>query len=152
MIKLVCVGKIKEDFIKNGIAEYSKRIGAFDHFSIVEVKEVNTKTPLENMALEGENILSKINDEEFVITLEIDGKMFSSEEFARFIDTKKTYGTSKLTFVIGGSNGLDKAVKQRSNYALSFSLFTFPHQLMRLIFTEQLYRAYTIINNQEYHK
>ncbi len=152
MIKLICVGKIKENFIKEGIAEYTKRISAFDNFNLVEVKEVNTKTPLENMALEGDNILNKIADDEYVITLEIEGKMFDSPAFAEFIDNKKTYGTSKITFVIGGSNGLSSRVKKRSNFALSFSNFTFPHQLMRLIFVEQLYRAYTIINNQEYHK
>lgn len=152
MIKLVCVGKIKERFIQDGINEYTKRLTAFENFSIVEVKEVNNKTPLENMTIEGENILSKIGNDEFVITLEIEGKTFDSIELAKFIDNKKTYGVSKITFVIGGSNGLSSAVKQRSNFALSFSRFTFPHQLMRLIFVEQLYRAETIINNQEYHK
>lgn len=152
MIKLVCVGKIKEKFIQDGINEYTKRLTAFENFSIVEVKEVNNKTPLENMTIEGENILSKIGNDEFVITLEIEGKTFDSIELAKFIDNKKTYGVSKITFIIGGSNGLSSAVKQRSNFALSFSRFTFPHQLMRLIFVEQLYRAETIINNQEYHK
>ena len=152
MIKLVCVGKIKEKFIQDGINEYTKRLTAFENFSIVEVKEVNNKTPLENMTIEGENILSKIGNDEFVITLEIEGKTFDSIELAKFIDNKKTYGVSKITFVIGGSNGLSSTVKQRSNFALSFSRFTFPHQLMRLIFVEQLYRAETIINNQEYHK
>lgn len=152
MIKLVCVGKIKERFIQDGINEYTKRLTAFENFSIVEVKEVNNKTPLENMTIEGENILSKIGNDEFVITLEIEGKTLDSIELAKFIDNKKTYGVSKITFVIGGSNGLSSTVKQRSNFALSFSRFTFPHQLMRLIFVEQLYRAETIINNQEYHK
>mgnify|MGYP003301364739 FL=1 len=152
MIKLVCVGKIKENFIRDGITEYTKRLSAYDSFSIVEVKEVNTKSVSDNMKNEGENILNKIGDDEFVITLEIEGKMLDSKELATLIDNKKTYGTSKITFVIGGSNGLSQEVKNRSNYALSFSRFTFPHQLMRLIFVEQLYRAFTIINNQEYHK
>ncbi len=152
MIKLVCVGKIKEKFIQDGINEYTKRLGAYETFSLVEVKEVNTKTPLENMQIEGVNILNKIGNDEFVITLEIEGKSLDSVELANFIETKKTYGASKITFVIGGSNGLSTDVKKRSNFALSFSKFTFPHQLMRLIFVEQLYRAQTIINNQEYHK
>lgn len=152
MIKLVCVGKIKENFIKEGIKEYQKRLSAFENFSLVEVKEVNSKTPAENMRQEGENILNKIDDDEFVITLEIEGKMLDSIQLAEFLDSKKTYGTPKITFVIGGSNGLSNVVKKRSNYALSFSQFTFPHQLMRLIFLEQLYRAETIINHQEYHK
>lgn len=152
MIKLVCVGKIKEKFIREGIDEYTKRLSIFENFSLVEVKETNSKTPIENMKAESETILSKINDDEFVVTLEIEGKMLDSIELANFIETKKTYGTSKITFVIGGSNGLYETVKKRSNYALSFSRFTFPHQLMRLIFLEQLYRAETIINHQEYHK
>lgn len=152
MIKLVCVGKIKENFIKDGLSEYQKRLSAFENFSLIEVKEINSKTPLENMKLEGENILNKIGDDEFVVTLEIEGKMLDSIGLADFIESKKTYGTSKITFVIGGSNGLSSEVKKRSNYALSFSRFTFPHQLMRLIFLEQLYRAETIINHQEYHK
>ncbi|MBQ8293420.1 MAG: 23S rRNA (pseudouridine(1915)-N(3))-methyltransferase RlmH [Bacilli bacterium] len=152
MIKLVCVGKIKEKFIREGIDEYTKRLSAYENFSLVEVKEVNSKTALENMKAEAEFILSKINDDEFVVTLEIEGKMLDSVELAEMIETKKTYGTSKITFVIGGSNGLHESVKKRSNYALSFSKFTFPHQLMRLIFVEQLYRAETIINHQEYHK
>ena len=152
MIKLVCVGKIKENFIKDGISEYTKRLSNYDSFSIIEVKEVNTKSIIDNIKSEGENILNKINDDEYVITLEIEGKMLDSKELATFIDNKKTYGHSKITFVIGGSNGISNEVKQRSNYALSFSRFTFPHQLMRLIFVEQLYRAFTIINNQEYHK
>lgn len=152
MIKLVCVGKIKEKFIQDGINEYVKRLTAYEHFSLIEVKEVNTKTPLENMQQEGTNILNKIDNDDFVITLEIEGKELNSVELANFIDNKKTYGSSKITFVIGGSNGLSSEVKKRSNFALSFSHFTFPHQLMRLIFVEQLYRAETIINNQEYHK
>lgn len=152
MIKLVCVGKIKEKFIQDGINEYTKRLSAYENFSLVEVKEVNTKTPLENIQLEGVNILNKIGSDEFVITLEIDGKSLDSIALATLIENKKTYGTSKITFVIGGSNGLSSEVKSRSNFALSFSKFTFPHQLMRLIFVEQLYRAETIINHQEYHK
>lgn len=152
MIKLVCVGKIKEKFVREGIDEYVKRLSIFENFSLVEVKETNSKTPMENMKIESEAILNKINDDEFVVTLEIEGKMLDSVELANFIETKKTYGQSKITFVIGGSNGLYESVKRRSNYALSFSRFTFPHQLMRLIFLEQLYRAETIINNQEYHK
>lgn len=152
MIKLVCVGKIKENFIKDGINEYTKRLSNYDTFSIIEVKEVNTKSISDNIKSEGENILNKISEDEFVVTLEIEGKMLDSKELAHFIDNKKTYGHSKITFVIGGSNGISNDVKLRSNYSLSFSRFTFPHQLMRLIFVEQLYRAFTIINNQEYHK
>ena len=152
MLKIVCVGKIKEDFFEKGIKEYTKRISGFSKFNIVEVKEVNTNDISKNIFQEGKNILEKINNDEYLITLEIKGKTLDSVEFANLISNKLTYGYSKITFVIGGSNGLDEAVLKRSDYSLSFSSFTFPHQLMRLILTEQIYRALTIINNKEYHK
>ena len=152
MIKILCVGKIKERFFTDGIAEYEKRLNAFTKFSIVEVKEVNTNDINKNILEEGKNLVSKITEDEFVITLEINGKMIDSVELAKLIEEKLTYGFSKLTFVIGGSNCLSDDVIRRSNYHLSFSKFTFPHQLMRLILTEQIYRALTIINNKEYHK
>lgn len=152
MIKILCVGKIKERFFTDGIAEYEKRLNAFTKFSIVEVKEVNTFDINKNILEEGKNLLSKITEDEFVITLEINGKMIDSVELAKLIEEKLTYGFSKITFVIGGSNGLSDDVIRRSNYHLSFSKFTFPHQLMRLILTEQIYRALTILNNKEYHK
>ncbi|MBE6131491.1 MAG: 23S rRNA (pseudouridine(1915)-N(3))-methyltransferase RlmH [Erysipelotrichaceae bacterium] len=152
MIKILCVGKIKERFFTEGIVEYEKRLNAFTKFSIVEVKEVNTNDINKNILEEGKNLLSKITEDEFVITLEINGKMIDSVELAKLIEEKLTYGFSKLTFVIGGSNGLSEDVIRRSNYHLSFSKFTFPHQLMRLILSEQIYRALTIINNKEYHK
>jgi 23S rRNA (pseudouridine1915-N3)-methyltransferase len=152
MIKILCVGKIKEKFFTEGICEYQKRIDAYTKFSIVEVKEVNTLDINKNITEEGKNLLSKISEDEFVITLEIKGKMIDSVELARLIEEKMTYGFSKITFVIGGSNGLSSDVIKRSNYHLSFSEFTFPHQLMRLVLIEQIYRALTIINNKEYHK
>ena len=152
MIKILCVGKIKEKFFTEGICEYQKRIDAYSKFSIVEVKEVNTLDINKNITEEGRNLLSKISEDEFVITLEIKGKMIDSVELARLIEEKMTYGFSKITFVIGGSNGLSSDVIKRSNYHLSFSEFTFPHQLMRLVLIEQIYRALTIINNKEYHK
>ena len=152
MIKILCVGKIKEKFFTDGICEYQKRIDAYTKFSIVEVKEVNTLDINKNITEEGRNLLSKISEDEFVITLEIKGKMIDSVELARLIEEKMTYGFSKITFVIGGSNGLSSDVIKRSNYHLSFSEFTFPHQLMRLVLIEQIYRALTIINNKEYHK
>ncbi len=152
MIKILCVGKIKEKFFTEGICEYQKRIDAYTKFSIVEVKEVNTTDINKNITEEGKNLLSKISEDEFVITLEIKGKMIDSVELAGLIEEKMTYGFSKITFVIGGSNGLSSDVIKRSNYHLSFSKFTFPHQLMRLVLIEQIYRALTIINNKEYHK
>lgn len=152
MLKIVCVGKIKEDFFTDAIEEYTKRISGYTKFRICEVKEINTKLIEKNILDEGKNILEKIDEDEFVITLEIKGKMIDSVELANLISTKQTYGKSKITFVIGGSNGLSDEVIKRSDYHLSFSKFTFPHQLMRVILVEQIYRALTIINNKEYHK
>ena len=105
-----------------------------------------------NIDNEGENILEKITKDEYVITLEISGKKLDSIELSKLIHDLPTYGNSKITFVIGGSNGISEKVKKRSNYQLSFSDMTFPHQLMRLILLEQIYRALTIINHKEYHK
>jgi 23S rRNA (pseudouridine1915-N3)-methyltransferase len=152
MIKILCVGKIKESFFTEGIKEYQKRIEGYTKFSILEVKEVNTQDINKNILEEGKNLLGKIAEDEYVITLEIKGKRIDSVELAKLIEEKQIYGFSKITFVIGGSNGLSEEVIRRSNYHLSFSEFTFPHQLMRLILAEQIYRALTIINNKEYHK
>ena len=152
MLKILSVGKIKEKFFVDGIKEYEKRINAYSKFEIVEVKEVNTPDVNKNIIQEGKNLLEKIQNDDFVVTLEILGKNIDSVELANFIRDNLTYGNSKITFVIGGSNGLSEEVKKRSNYSLSFSKMTFPHQLMRLILIEQIYRALTIINNKEYHK
>lgn len=152
MYKIVCVGKIKEDFITKGINEYTKRISAFTKLDIVEVKEVNTNNISNNMKEEANNILQKINKNDYVITLEIEGKRLDSVQLSKQLENLVTYGNSNIVFIIGGSNGLDKSVKERSNLALSFSDFTFPHQLMRLILVEQIYRSLTITHNKEYHK
>lgn len=149
MIKIVCVGKIKEKYFDNAIREYLKRISRYTKICIVEVPdEANVEKALK---IEGEKILSKIGKDEFVITLDIYGKSISSLEFAKKIDNLFN-NNSKLTFVIGGSYGLSGEVKKRSNYALSFSKMTFPHQLFRVILLEQIYRAYKINNNESYHK
>ena len=139
MLKLVCVGKIKEKFLIDGINEYSKRINGYDKFQIIEVKEFNQKTIKQNMQDEAKAILQEINDKDFVITLEIKGKMLSSPVLAEEILKIKNYYSTSIVLVIGGSNGLDDSVISRSNYHLSFSKLTFPHQLMRLIVVEQLY-------------
>lgn len=152
MYKIVCVGKIKEDFITKGINEYTKRISGFTKLEIIEVKEVNTNNISNNILEEGNNILKKINKDDYVITLEIEGKSIDSVELSKQLEFLRTYGNSSIVFVIGGSNGLSEDVKKRSNYKLSFSKFTFPHQLMRLILVEQIYRSLTIENNKEYHK
>ena len=157
-IKIVTVGKLKEKYLKDGIAEYSKRIS---RFAIVEMIELaDEKTPdrasdSENekiLDLEGNRILSKIGDREFVIVLAIEGKTLSSEEFSKQLEQASINGYSTLTFVIGGSLGLSPQVKKRANLFLSFGRLTLPHQLMRLVLTEQIYRAFTIQQGSPYHK
>lgn len=152
MYKIVCVGKIKEQYLADAINEYVKRIKGFQKINIIEVKEINTKDVKFNLKEEGKNILANINQDEYVITLEILGKILDSVEIAKKIEQVQTYGKSVITFVIGGSNGLDEEVKKRSDFAWSFSKLTFPHQLMRVMLVEQIYRLLTINNNKEYHK
>ena len=144
MIRIVCVGKIKEKFYRDAIDEYLKRMSKYHKVEIVEVMDSNMKN-------EAVDILKKITDKEFVVTLEIDGNNISSLELSSFID-KTLINNSVITFVIGGSDGLDEEVKRRSNYKLSFSKMTFPHQLFRVILLEQIYRSFKIINNETYHK
>lgn len=150
MIKIICVGSVKEPSLKTLIAEYLKRISKYTKIEIVELPDYNLdiKAALKQ---EGSNILKKIDSKDFVITLEIDGKMLNSLELAEKIRTIQINNPT-IAFVIGGSNGLDESVKARSNYALSFSKLTFPHQLFRLNLLEQIFRAYKIINNEAYHK
>ena len=152
MYKILCVGKIKEKFLTEGILEYKKRIDGYSKIEIVEVKEYNTSDVSKNIENEGMELLNKINKDDYVITLEILGKKLDSISFSKQIENIMNYYSSKIVFVIGGSNGLSESVKNRSNFKLSFSDMTFPHQLMRLILIEQIYRALTIINNKEYHK
>ena len=149
MIKIVCVGKIKEKFLSLAIAEYLKRLSKYTKIDIVQVPdEANAEKALK---VEGEKILSKIKPDEYVIALDISGDSISSIDFAKKIDSVFN-NYSKLTFVIGGSYGLSSLVKKRSNYLLSFSKMTFPHQMFRVILLEQIYRAYKINNNESYHK
>ena len=157
-ITLITVGKIKDKYLRDAIAEYSKRLSRYCKLEILEVAD--EKTPdqasevVENSIRdkEGERILKQIRDDMYVITLEIGGKMLSSEELAEKIDSLGIQGKSSIAFVIGGSIGLGEAVLKRSDYALSFSKMTFPHQLMRVILLEQVYRSYRIINGEPYHK
>ena len=146
-MKIICVGKIKEKFFRDAIEEYVKRISKYIKLEIVEIPDESDF----NLKKEGDKILSKIKDSDYVITLEIEGNSLDSLEFARKIDNN--FNSNKnLTFVIGSSYGLDDLIKQRSNYRLSFSKFTFPHQMFRVMLLEQIYRAYKINNNENYHK
>lgn len=157
-ISVLCVGKIKEKFYSDAVAEYMKRLTRYCKPEIIEVQDEKTPDEAgENEEIrikqkEGERIISKIRDDMFVITLAIDGKKLSSTELADKINGLGLSGTSHICFVIGGSLGLSKEVLDRSDMKLSFSDMTFPHQLMRVILLEQTYRAYRIINGEPYHK
>ena len=157
-ITLITVGKIKEKYLKDAITEYTKRLSKYCKLDIMEVQDEKTpdqasETVEESIrSKEGERILKYIRDDMYVITLEIGGKMLTSEELAEKIEKLGIQGKSSIAFVIGGSIGLGKAVQKRSNYALSFSKMTFPHPLTRVILLEQVYRSYRIINGEPYHK
>lgn len=149
-IKVVTVGKLKEKYLKDGIAEYSKRISRFAKFEMIELSDEKTPdkaSESENqkiLEIEGQRILSKIADRDFVIVLAIEGKTFFSEEFSKQLEETSIKGFSTLTFIIGGSLGLSSSVKNRANLSISFGRLTLPHQLMRLVLVEQIYRAFTI--------
>lgn len=157
-ITVITVGKIKEKYLKDAIAEYSKRLSKYCKLEIVEVADEktpdNASETVENQirAKEGERILKYVKDDAYVVTLEIKGRQVTSEELADKIDTLGIQGTSHIMFIIGGSIGLGEEVLARSDYALSFSKMTFPHQLMRVILLEQIYRSYRIIHQEPYHK
>lgn len=157
-IKLVTVGKLKEKYLKDGIAEYAKRLGRFSKLEIVELADEKTPdkaSEVENQQIlekEGNRILAKISEREFVVALAIEGKQFPSEEFSSILSDITVRGFSDITFVIGGSLGLSPAVKKRANLLMSFGKFTLPHQLMRLVLVEQIYRAFMIQQGSPYHK
>ena len=157
-ITVITVGKIKEKYLRDAVAEYVKRLSRYCKLEVIEVADEKTpdqasETVEEQIRdKEGERILKYIRDDMYVITLEIGGKMVSSEELADKINMLGIRGQSSVAFVIGGSIGLGREVLKRSDYALSFSKMTFPHQLMRVILLEQVYRSYRIINREPYHK
>lgn len=151
-INLIVVGKIKEKYLQDGIDEYLKRIKPFCNLKLIEVKESNFFETDKNLSSEASLILNYIKKDDYIVTLEIEGKMLTSVELAQKIESHYNYSPKTLTFIIGSSDGLSDEVKKRSDYKLSFSKMTFPHQLMRMIFLEQIYRALTIINNRKYHK
>ena len=154
-INLICVGTVKEKYFIDAINEYKKRLSAFCKFNIIELKEINfskvTNSEIEKIKeLEGKEIISNLKKNNVLLSLK--GKEYSSEELANFISNKQTNGISELTFVIGGSYGVSGEVEKEIQEKISFSKLTFPHQLMRVIFLEQIYRAFTILNNKSYHK
>ena len=150
MIKIITVGKIKEKYFTDAVNEYLKRLSKYTKIDLIEVKDEDfdiSKTLLK----EKESILKYIDDKDYVITLEIKGNELDSVSLSKKLNDIKL-NNSNITFIIGGSYGLHEDIKKRSNYALSFSKMTFPHQLFRVILLEQLYRSYKIINNETYHK
>lgn len=157
-ITIVCVGKIKEKFYRDALAEYTKRLSRYCSLSITEVADEKTKEQASDVECaiikdrEGERILKSIREDGYVIALAIDGKNLDSVELSKKIENLALTGKSNLYFVIGGSLGLSDEVMKRANYKLSFSRMTFPHQLMRVILLERIYRSYRIINHEPYHK
>ena len=157
-ITLLTVGKIKEKYLKDAISEYDKRLGRYCKLEIIEVADEKTPdaaSPAVEQAIrqkEGERLLKHIRDDAYVITLEIDGHMLDSVTFAQKIEQLGIQGKSHLIFIIGGSLGLSDEICRKSDFALSFSRMTFPHQLMRVILLEQIYRGFRILNHEPYHK
>lgn len=157
-IDIICVGKIKEKYLKDAIEEYSKRLSRYCSLKIVEVSDEKTPDGQSDSldekvkSAEGDRILKNIKENAFVILCDIDGKMLDSIELSNYIADLAVNGHSYIQVVIGGSLGVSRAVRTRANFKISFSKMTFPHQLMRVILLEQIYRSYRIINNEPYHK
>ena len=157
-IKIIAVGKIKEKYIKEGIDEFSKRLSRYAKLEIIEVNDEKAPENLSGKEMEnikqreGDRIISKIPQSSFIISLEIKGKQINSEELSKKMEKLMIDGVNDITFIIGGSLGLSKEVSSLSNYKLSFSKMTFPHQMMRLILLEQIYRGFRIMKGEPYHK
>lgn len=156
-IKIICMGKLKEDYLKQGINEYLKRISKYSTINIIElpdepVPEHPSDKEIENIkSVEAEKIMKHIKPSDFVFTLDLKGTMLSSEQFAEKITNATVNGYSSFCFIIGGTVGLDSRLVTNSNAVISFSKLTFPHQLIRLFLTEQIFRCFKIINNEKYH-
>ncbi|RMC26063.1 MULTISPECIES: 23S rRNA (pseudouridine(1915)-N(3))-methyltransferase RlmH [unclassified Lactobacillus] len=157
-IKIICVGKLKEKYFKDAIAEYQKRLSRFAQIEVIQVPDEQAPEKLsvaeqdKVKEIEGQRILQKIRDKEYVFVTAIKGKQSSSEEFAQEINNLAIYGHSNITFVVGGSLGTSQAVNERGDELLSFGKLTLPHQLMRVVLIEQIYRAFMIISGSPYHK
>ena len=151
MIKIICVGKIKEEYLNKGINEYKKRISKYHNIEIYELQDEGLLDKQTTLKKEKEKILKIINPKDYLIILDIDGKELNSIQLAKKID-EIFITNSNITFIIGGSYGIDDSIKDLADLKLSFSKLTFPHQLFRVILLEQIYRAFKINNNEEYHK
>lgn len=151
MIKIITVGSLKEKYLKEAVEEYIKRLKKYTSISLIEVKDEGIVEEKKAIILEGEKIKKYLSPKDYIITLEIEGKQFSSPEFSNLL-SKATIESSNITFLIGGSYGLSDELKSLAKIHLSFSKMTFPHQLFRVMLLEQIYRAYKIQNNETYHK
>lgn len=157
-IRIIAVGKIKEKYIRDGVKEYIKRLSRYCSIEIIEVEDERTSANLTDRemniikGIEGKRVLSKIPPNSYIIPLVIEGKQMSSEELAGKMEDFMINGINDLTFIIGGSLGLSDDVIARSHFKLSFSKMTFPHQMMRMILLEQVYRGFRIIRGEPYHK
>lgn len=151
MIKIICIGKIKESFYQDAIEEYKKRLSKYIKVEIIELQNITNDNIDIILKKERDLILNKLNEKDYIITLEIEGQELSSIELSKYINDTLIIN-SNITFIIGGSHGLHKDIKEKSNFKLSFSKMTFPHQLFRIILLEQIYRSFKIINNELYHK
>lgn len=151
MIKIICVGKIKEKYLREAIIEYTKRIKKYTNIEIIELSDESFQDEKKIIKMEADNILKHINKKDYLITLEINGKEYTSISFADKLD-KISITNSNIVFIIGGSLGLSEDISKIANEKISFSRLTFPHQLFRVFLLEQIYRAYKINNNETYHK
>ena len=151
MIKIITVGQLKEKYLKEAVEEYKKRISKYTNIEIIELKDEGLVEEKKAIELEGEKINKYIDNKDYIITLEIEGKQMTSVEFSEKLE-RIQIENSNIVFIIGGSYGLSNTIKDRSNLKLSFSKMTFPHQLFRVILLEQIYRSYKIMNNEKYHK
>ena len=151
MIKIICVGKLKEKFFEEACQEYIKRLSKYTKLEIIEIPDFKSDIPSIELEKEKEKILPKIDGRDFIITLEIEGQQLNSIEFSEKLD-KFMMENANITFIIGGSSGLHNDIKLRANYSLSFSKMTFPHQLFRILLLEQIYRCFKIIHKETYHK
>lgn len=157
-VTIIAVGKLKEAYLRDACAEYTKRLSAYAKVNVIEINEYrcsDNPSPAEIATVleqEGKAIAARIPKGSYVIPLCIEGKQLSSEEFSQKLESVALTGTSELTFIIGGSFGIDEAVKQLGGLRLSFGKITLPHQLMRVVLLEQIYRAFSIANHSKYHK
>lgn len=157
-IKIICIGTLKENYLKDAIIEYSKRLKAYCNLEIIEIPEYKlsknpSKLTIEKaLEIEGEKILEKINKSDYNIALCIEGKQFSSVEFSKIFETTSINGFSTINFIIGSSFGLSKTIKEKADLKLSLSSMTFSHQIARVLLCEQIYRAFNILSGGKYHK